>query len=46
MHGINVGKVFLGELIWAAIPFKQYQNRSGCGTDHKKVRDNKALIKP
>ena len=28
-----LGAFFWGAFFWAPIPFKQYQNTSGCGTD-------------
>ena len=28
----SVTRTFLGRLFWAPIPFKTYQNTSGCGT--------------
>ena len=28
-------KNFFQELFWVPVPFKQYENKSGCGTDFK-----------
>ena len=34
MYGKSVTRTFLGAFFWAPIPFRQYQNTSGCGTAH------------
>ena len=32
MYGKSVARAFLGAFFWVLIPFKWYQNTSGCGT--------------
>ena len=33
IYGKSVTKTFWGAFFWVPIPFKQYQNTSGCSTD-------------
>ena len=37
IYGKSDTITFLGAFFWAPIPFKRYQNRSGCGTDTNAV---------
>ena len=37
IYGISDPTTFLGVFFWAPIPFKRYQNRSGCSTDTNAV---------